>query len=222
MSTVLKALGALLAYPTRELVDALPEITAVIDAETGLDRDVRRDLRGLVAEIAAMDPIDLEERYVGLFDRGRATSLHLFEHVHGDSRDRGQAMVDLKAVYERAGFVLAPGELPDFLPAVLEFLAQRPFAEARDMLGDCAHIIRAVGEALRRHDGHYDAVMQALLSLIGVPGLADERGAAPSPEPALDDEWREEPVFFGPPGGQGCGGGAASPASVIRFTPRQC
>jgi nitrate reductase delta subunit len=221
MTAVLKALGALLTYPTPELVAALPEIAAAIDAEARLAADARQPLHSLIAEIAATDLIDLEERYVALFDRGRATSLHLFEHVHGDSRDRGQAMVDLKGVYERAGFVLAPGELPDFLPAVLEFLAQRPFAEAEEMLTDCAHIIRAVGEALRRHDSRHHAVMQALLVLIGAPGLAEKLDEAPAPEPAQDDEWREEPVFFGPPGGQGCGAGALPPASVVRFMPRQ-
>jgi nitrate reductase delta subunit len=221
MTAVLKALGALVAYPTRELIVALPEIRAAVDAETRLSAPAKRQLDQLVAELAAVDLIDLEERYVALFDRGRATSLHLFEHVHGDSRDRGQAMVDLKAVYERAGLVLAPGELPDFLPAVLEFLAQRPFAEAEEMLTDCAHIIRVVGEALRRHDSDYHAVMQALLLLVGAPGLGDRRDEVAAPEPAQDDEWREEPVFFGPPGGQGCGAGALPAASAVRFMPRQ-
>jgi nitrate reductase delta subunit len=221
MTTALKALGALLSYPTPGLIAVLPEIAAAIRAETRWSGEVQAELQRLVDDLAAADLIDLEERYVSLFDRGRATSLHLFEHVHGDSRDRGQAMVDLKAIYERAGYILAPGELPDFLPAVLEFLAQRPMAEAQDMLGDCAHIIRAVGQALRRHDGNYDAVMNALLALIGVSGLAKGHDEAPLPEPALDDAWREDPVFFGPPGGQGCGAGAANPAAVIRFMPRQ-
>jgi nitrate reductase delta subunit len=102
---------------------------------------------------------------------------------------------------------------------VLEYLALRPFAEAKEMLGDCAHILRAVGEALRQRGSRYAAVPNALLLLIGDQPLAAEVPAA-TPEPPLDDEWREEPVFFGPPGGKGCG--AAAPGSApIQFMPRR-
>jgi nitrate reductase delta subunit len=219
MNRTLKALGALLAYPSDELVAALPEIGALIDLEARLPREALAELVLLQEELGTADLLDAQERYVALFDRGRATSLHLFEHVHGDSRDRGPAMVDLKEVYARAGLQLAPGELPDYLPAVLEYLALRPFAEAKEMLGDCAHILRAVGEALRQRGSRYAAVPNALLLLIGDKPLAAEVPAA-APEPPLDDEWREEPVFFGPPGGRGCG--AAAPGSApIRFMPRR-
>jgi|WetSurMetagenome_2_1015567.scaffolds.fasta_scaffold60314_2 nitrate reductase delta subunit len=219
MNRVLKALGALLAYPADELVAALPEIGTVIDLEARLPKEARKELVLLQEELAASDLLDAQERYVALFDRGRATSLHLFEHVHGDSRDRGPAMVDLKEVYARAGLQLAPGELPDYLPAVLEYLALRPFAEAKEMLGDCAHILRAVGEALRQRGSRYAAVPNALLLLIGDRPLAVEVPAV-APEPPLDDEWREEPVFFGPPGGKGCG--SAAPGSApIQFMPRR-
>jgi nitrate reductase delta subunit len=219
MNRTLKALGALLAYPSDELVAALPEIGALIDLEARLPREALAELVLLQEELGRADLLDAQERYVALFDRGRATSLHLFEHVHGDSRDRGPAMVDLKEVYARAGLQLAPGELPDYLPAVLEYLALRPFAEAKEMLGDCAHILRAVGEALRQRGSRYAAVPNALLLLIGDQPLAAEVPAA-TPEPPLDDEWREEPVFFGPPGGKGCG--AAAPGSApIQFMPRR-
>jgi nitrate reductase delta subunit len=219
MNRVLKALGALLAYPSDELVAALPEIGALIDLEARLPREALAELVLLQEELGTADHLDAQERYVALFDRGRATSLHLFEHVHGDSRDRGPAMVDLKEVYARAGLQLAPGELPDYLPVVLEYLALRPFAEAKEMLGDCAHILRAVGEALRQRGSRYAAVPNALLLLIGDQPLAAEAPAA-APEPPLDDEWREEPVFFGPPGGKGCG--AAAPGSApIQFMPRR-
>jgi nitrate reductase delta subunit len=220
MTPVLKALGALLAYPSSDLVAALPDIGALIQQEPRLPAAARQSLAQLQDELAAADLIDAQERYVALFDRGRATSLHLFEHVHGDSRERGQAMVDLKQVYARAGFVLAPGELPDFLPAVLEFLAQRPLVETEEMLGDCAHIVRAVGEALQDRGSRYAAVPQALLLLIGARGLAVGPVAAVVAEAPLDEEWREEPVFFGPPGGAGCAA-AAAPSSVVQFMPRR-
>src|SRR4029078_2389354 len=98
--------------------------------------------------VGLADPLDSEAAYVELFDRGRATSLHLFEHVHGDSRDRGPAMVDLCAMYEKAVLLRAPGELPDYLPVVLEFASTQPAREARAFLGEIAHILAAIFGAL--------------------------------------------------------------------------
>jgi nitrate reductase delta subunit len=217
----LRALAALLVYPTADLVAAIDDVRAAVDEEKSLPRAARRAVLALADEIAGADLLEAQEAYVELFDRGRATSLHLFEHVHGDSRDRGQAMVDLKAVYARAGLVLAGNELPDYLPAVLEYLSLRPKQEVREMLADCAHILRAVGEALQRRRSAYAAVFGALLAVAGEAGLSP----APAPLPietedrkALDDEWVEQPVLFG----LGCGDartsatGAAQPMKFVR------
>ncbi|MCX7892795.1 MAG: nitrate reductase molybdenum cofactor assembly chaperone [Burkholderiales bacterium] len=209
MNVTLKALGALLTYPGPALREALAEIAAVVEADGLLARKTRAAVRELADELAAGDALETEERYVGTFDRGRRTSLHLFEHVHGDSRDRGQAMVDLAAVYERAGFRLAANELPDFLPAVLEYLSYRPLAEAREMLADCAHILRAIGETLASGGSRYAAVFAALLEIAGEPGLRPG-SVPPAEERPLDEEWAEEPVVFGPGAAPtACGGGAS-------------
>jgi nitrate reductase delta subunit len=200
----LKALAALLAYPEQPLVDALPEIREAIDAERLLPRADKARLYALANELAVADLLDAQERYVALFDRGRATSLHLFEHVHGDSRDRGQAMVDLKNVYADAGLALAGHELPDYVPAVLEYLSLRPLDEVREMLGDCAHILRKVGEALVARRSTYSAVFAALLVIAKQPGLAAElpQVAVDTPDDkSLDEEWLDPPVLFG----LGCG-----------------
>ncbi len=195
----LKLFAVLLGYPTRELVDALPEIARLLGEERSLRRATQDALAGLLAELKREDLFDLQERYVARFDTGRSTSLHLFEHVHGDSRDRGQAMVDLNAIYARAGFSLAGNELPDFLPAVLEYLSTRPKAEAHEMLDDCAHILRAVGERLLEGGSPYAAVFAALLDLQGEPPLAAaQRERKAQPEPSLDDDWQDVPVQFGP------------------------
>jgi nitrate reductase delta subunit len=208
MTITYKALSALLAYPSAELVAALPEIVSIVESEPRLSRRAKDALRSLVRELEAADLLDAQEAYVALFDRGRTTSLHLFEHVHGDSRERGQAMVDLKALYAKNGFTLSASELPDFLPAVLEYLSQRPEAEAKDMLGDCAHILRAVGEALRDRGSGYAAVLTAALAMVGEPGLAPpRRDRPPAKDKAIDEEWIDEPVSFGPSGAGGCGGG---------------
>ena len=140
-----RALSALLSYPSRDMRQALPEIAEVVNAATLLASREQRGLLDLIDELVRGDLLEAEERYVDLFDRGRALSLHLFEHLHGDSRDRGEAMVDLKRIYERAGFDLSARELPDYLPVVLEYLSCRDLAEARAMLADCAHILTTIG-----------------------------------------------------------------------------
>jgi nitrate reductase delta subunit len=214
----LKALSALLTYPTRDLIDALPELHAAIVDEAVVDRASRDGLKALMRWLEGQDLLDLEGEYVALFDRGRATCLHLFEHVHGESRDRGQAMVDLQRVYQRAGFRLAAHELPDYIPAVLEYLSTRPRAEVDDMLGDCAHILRAIGEALRDRESPYEAVFATLLSVIRQPGLSAGGRAAAEPEKSLDEEWAEEPVIFGPAAAPGCG--STTGPKPLRFVPR--
>ena len=119
----------------------------------------------LLKELAAGDLYDLQERYVLLFDRTRSLSLHLFEHVHGESRDRGQAMVDLKAQYEKAGLEQDSTELPDFLPLFLEYASTLPATEARDALAQPAHIFAAMAERLRKRRSAYEAVFRALVAL---------------------------------------------------------
>jgi nitrate reductase delta subunit len=219
MDRALRALGALLTYPRPELVDALPEIAAVLGESPLVGRPARQRLGELVAELARADPYEREERYVALFDRGRARSLHLFEHVHGESRDRGPAMVDLHAVYERAGFRLAPGELPDYLPALLEFLSCRPLAEARATLADCAHVLRPLGERLAGLGSRYAAVFDALLGAAGEPGLDWSKAAAPAePDEKLDDDWMDAPAF-GP--GSERNSGAHGTTAVMHFVPRK-
>ena len=217
MNPILKALGALLSYPTPELVEAMPEIRAIVDAERRLPRGERRALGRLCDATEAPDLIDVQERYVALFDRGRATSLHLFEHVHGDSRDRGQAMVDLHRIYAEAGLALVGNELPDYLPALLEFLALQPFATAVEMLTDSERLLRGIGEALAGRESPHAAVFAALLSLIGARPLAAPREPPPA-EKTLDEEWVEEPVLFGR--ASACSAQGAAASSVVRFVGR--
>lgn len=214
----LKALGILLAYPDEDLLEALPEITTQVENEKLLSIADKQVLKELIRELQETDMLESQERYVELFDRGRATSLHLFEHVHGESRDRGQAMVDLNRMYAAAGLCLNGNELPDYLPVVLEYLSMRPLEETRDMLGDCAHILRALGEHLRDRSSHYSAVPAALLTIAGEEGLGASKKSVVEDIQNLDEEWVDEPVIFGPSAGQGCGG--KSDTSVVRFMPK--
>jgi len=220
MNRSLKALGVLLAYPTAELRAALPEIAAVLAADPRLHKTALISVGALINELCESEVMDLEERYVELFDRGRLTSLNLFEHVHGESRDRGPAMVDLKEIYRRAGYQLSARELPDYLPALLEFLSLRPEGEAVETLDDCAHILRQIGEALRDRDSRYSAVFLALLAWIGASGLR-ARGSAPRPrEKSIDEEWVDAEVVFGPGATPACATNKRPASSIMQFVPR--
>jgi nitrate reductase molybdenum cofactor assembly chaperone NarJ/NarW len=211
MSRTLKALSVLLTYPTTELQEAAGEIGLVLAQDRHLPAGVWRQLSALTTELATGDLYDLQERYVLLFDRTRSLSLHLFEHVHGESRDRGQAMIDLKSQYEQAGLLMSAAELPDFLPLFLEYLATRPLKEACETLGQPAHIFAALAERLRKRQSAYEAVFRALVALSAAKPKDEEVSALlelPDPDAgdlaALDAAWEDEPVNFGPGSGDGC------------------
>jgi len=195
-----RALSALISYPSQAMRDALPEIAGVVRATPLLAGRERRELIALVDELGRGDLLTAEESYVDLFDRGRALSLNLFEHLHGDSRDRGEAMVDLKQVYAQAGFELSASELPDYLPVVLEYLSCRDLGEAREMLADCAHILATIARSLIARRSRYAAVLQALLVIAGEAPI-DAAAIPPAGErrESLDREWAEQPAFAGAP-----------------------
>lgn len=205
---VFRALSALLSYPSEEMRRALPEIADVIRAAPIVAPGELRGLLGLIDELGHDDLLVAEERYVDLFDRGRALSLHLFEHLHGESRDRGKAMVELKQLYEKAGFELSARELPDYLPVVLEYLSCRDLAEAREMLADCAHILTTIGRSLVARRSRYAAVLQALIVVAGESPI-DVAKVPPVKEriEVLDRDWAEEPAFAGAPGSANRGSG---------------
>ena len=188
MIKALKALSALLTYPTVELQQAAGEISEAIENEPAISIAVGDQLHKLLTEIATDDIYDLQERYTLLFDRTRSLSLHLFEHVHGESRDRGQAMIDLKAQYEKAGLAQDSTELPDFLPLFLEYVSTLPATEARDTLAQPAHIFAAQAERLRKRRSAYEAVFRALVALAATKPKESEVSALLAlPDPDAND-----------------------------------
>ena len=188
----LRVLARLLSYPDGELRSHLDELGSALHQEKALGAARLAELDALIRSLATRDAIAVEADYVQLFDRGRSTSLHLFEHVHGDSRDRGPAMIDLAQTYEKAGLYLAEGELPDYLPVVLEFVSTQPAREAKAFLGEMAHILNAIFSALVKRGSAYASVLGALLEIAG------ERAQAVkvAEDQPIDESW-EEPVVFG-------------------------
>ena len=212
IGTSLRVLAALLDYPDARMRGHLPEMRELLRDEAALSHSRRIELEALMDMLRHADPLVTEADYVELFDRGRATSLHLFEHVHGDSRDRGPAMVDLGQTYEKAGLILAEGELPDYLPAVLEFVSTQPPREARAFLAEMAHIFNAIFGALQQRSSAYASVLGALLDLAGekahpVKPVADE---------LLDESWAEPVVFDGCSSKGQAKPGQAQPVHMVR------
>jgi nitrate reductase delta subunit len=192
-AVTLRVLAALLGYPDARLRGHLPELTALLAEDDALSASRRGEIEALARWLAGADALDTETAYVETFDRGRATSLHLFEHVHGDSRDRGPAMVDLAKSYAAAGLLLKEGELPDYLPAVLEFVSTQPPREAAAFLGELAHLVNAIFNALLERGSRYASVLGALLDMAGEKARAVE----PAAEPNLDESWVEPAAFDG-------------------------
>ncbi len=213
MNAVVKIVSLLLSYPTQELKEAMPAIRQALDADAGLDARMRDRLMVLADDIGRLDIYEAQERYVHLFDRTRSLSLHLFEHVYGESRDRGQAMVDLMEMYEAQGLEIDAKELPDYLPLFLEFVSMLPGDEARELLGQVAHIVSALKERLRKRRSVYAgafAVLEVLADARADKKLLRELLDAPEDDPddldALDRVWQEEAVTFGGNAGENaCG-----------------
>ncbi len=217
----LKALSALLCYPTVELVEALPEIKTALISENLL---VNSHLAAVTQFVDSQNSASLlawQENYVALFDRGRALSLHLFEHIHGESRARGQAMVDLLDMYQSHGFEMNAHELPDYIPLFLEFLSQRPHAEAVDLLAETSAVLQVLAERLESRDSPYYVLFDAMLMLAGKERANKgqvEKVVTETDETILkmDEIWEEETVTF-MANKNSCG--AASDEQPLTFMP---
>ncbi|MCA0175729.1 MAG: nitrate reductase molybdenum cofactor assembly chaperone [Proteobacteria bacterium] len=207
----LRALAWLLRYPDHEVRAHLLLLREALHQEAALSASRLAELDALVAQLARADELAVEADFVQLFDSGRRTALHLFEHVHGDSRERGPAMIDLAQTYEKAGLYLAEGEMPDHLPVVLEFASTQPAREAAAFLGEIAHLVNAIFQALQAKDSRYASVMGALLDLAGVPASAV---TVPEDEP-LDATWAE-PEAFGGCSSAGQQAPSAQPIHLVR------
>jgi nitrate reductase delta subunit len=211
----LRVLSCLLRYPDAELREHLSELRGALHAEHALPAPRLAELDALIERLQHARALDTEASYVELFDRGRGTALHLFEHVHGDSRDRGPAMIDLKQTYEQAGLLMREGELPDHLAVVLEFASTQPPAQAASFLREFSHILQIIFSALLKRQSPYASAVAALLDLTG-----EKAQAVKLPEePPLDESW-EEPLAFGGCSTQGqARPGQPQPIHVVRTPP---
>lgn len=202
----LKVLSLLLSYPTEVLKTEAKNLKAVLEMEGLLKKRVLKPLLAFIDELAEDDLMDVQERYVHLFDRTKSLSLHLFEHVHGESRDRGQAMVDLLELYKKHGLDIDASELPDYVPMFLEFLSTLPAPEAIALLGEPLPILGAIRARLENRESPYAIVINALEEIAGTKAdqaaidtiLSEEPDDDPDDMVAIDEAWEEKEVRFGP------------------------
>jgi nitrate reductase delta subunit len=211
MILTLRALAALLGYPTAELQAHAGEVRESIAREQLFSHADRQRLETLLGRLETADLLDLQATYSELFDRSRSLSLHLFEHVHGDSRERGQAMIDLGHQYIEGGFLLEANELPDFVPVFLEYASCLALGEARETLAQPAHVFAALAERLDKRESDYASIFHALVALAGIrpdaQAIAEIDQNTPKDDSArIDDEWEEAPVSFSVGGAHEMGG----------------
>jgi nitrate reductase delta subunit len=198
-----KLLSSLLDYPQDALWAHREELLQAC-TDPALSASRREALATFTVDLLDLDPMAAQERWLALFDRGRSMSLLLFEHIHGESRDRGQAMVDLVETYRRAGFELDSRELPDYLPLLLEYLSRRDAAEARDWLQHSGHILELLAARAGKRGSPYALIFEILVEIgLGKVDLATMRQRVASEarddtQEAIDAVWEEEAVRFGP------------------------
>ncbi len=200
--SVLKLIGVLLDYPRDELWQHGEELLEACD-DPALSPARRRQLQTFVRDLLASDPLDAQGRWLATFDRGRSMSLLVFEHIHGESRDRGQAMVDLIDAYRKNGFELDARELPDYLPLLLEYLSHRPQAEAKDWLHHIGHIAGMLAARAAERQLPHAVLLEILVeagegkvNLAVLRQRASEEVRDDTVE-AMDRLWEEEAVRFG-------------------------
>ena len=185
-----KAISLLLSYPETEWLDALPELESALKDEAELNCDAATKMAPLFALLRDTSLIALQENYVATFDRNPSHSLHLFEHIHGESRDRGSAMIDLLNEYWKYDFDASSSELPDYVPLFLEFLSLVDEAEALNLLGDAVHVLATIGRKLDANGSLYAGAFQILEAMS--PVVAQELA-----EPPVHD-MDEAMEMFGP------------------------
>ena len=193
-----KVLSALLLYPSPELAAARVEMKEILEREALVNPSLHEGLCHLIDARADAEPLMAESEYVSLFDSSRSLSLHLFEHVHGDSRERGTAMSDLVEQYRNRGLEITADELPDYLPLFLEFLSLQPLDEARAMLAEVSDILGLLQARLGKRASNYAVVFRALCAIARAqldPAVLANAVSAEKPVD-IDKEWEEAPVRF--------------------------
>ena len=207
----LKVISRLLDYPSQALFSHADDLVEVVNESKQISDENQKRLIDFIFQLTRTDLYDAQEQYDLLFDRGRALSLLLFEHVHGDSKDRGQSMVDLMREYTSKGFEISSKQLPDYIPLYLEYLSEQDESYAQEWLSDISHILTILSERLSERKSHYRAPFEALIELSGATVDREKIAKAVQKEQpddtmeAIDKAWEDKEIRFDDPAQPGCG-----------------
>ena len=199
---ILSVISRLLDYPGED-IQASQEAMHSIIADSDLRLELKHKLNQFLEDQLSRDLMEWQAEYDGQFERGRSLALWLFEHVHGESRDRGQAMVDLVKVYREAGLEISQHELPDYIPLFLEFLSTQGKENAQGWLQEVEHILGLLYCRLEKRQSDYAVLLECLLELGDCKVSLDDIRSQIANEKrddtrkAIDKEWEEEEVTFG-------------------------
>jgi nitrate reductase delta subunit len=201
-----KLLGLLLTYPEGTVYSESNELLQTLRSEALLPEKIIKKVETFLTAQKVQDLMAVQEDYVETFDRGRAHCLHLFEHIHGESRDRGQAMVDLSETYAAKGLHIDSSELPDYLPLFMEYLSRCELQDATELLGEAIDVIAVIGAKLKKRKSPYADIFTSIESLSVVKADTEKiktalREAHKDPETLeeLDKQWKEAEAFTGNP-----------------------
>ncbi len=153
-------MARLLDYPDQELMANLPEMIKLLQQDPAVSGQEREALQQLIAWMQLHHLTGLQETYVQTFDMTPEHDLHLTHHLFGDDRGRGPALIDLSEYYKSMGLELEQGEIPDYLPLILEFVSTLDEMQARVFLGDAAKVLKVLAENLEKKGSPYARLMR--------------------------------------------------------------
>jgi nitrate reductase molybdenum cofactor assembly chaperone NarJ/NarW len=168
-ATVFGCASALLSYPDDRFAADLSAVAAAVQRlPAGSARD---DLEAATCWLAGRTPLEAAATYVETFDLSRGCSLYLTYYRHGDTRERGLALTALVDTYRSGGWQVTPGELPDFLPALLELAAVQ--SAGATVLAEHRAALDALRSALEHAGSRYKRVVAAVTAALPGPTRAD-------------------------------------------------
>jgi nitrate reductase molybdenum cofactor assembly chaperone NarJ/NarW len=183
---IFKLISLCLSYPDEALAAGAPELT---EAAAGVaEPSVREPLAAFVAHLASEPLLRQQAHYTEIFDLEPRDCLNLTYHLAGEREERGRALCDLLALYREGGFKPAGGELPDYLPLLLEFLSLAPEAAGDPRVSRCLAPVPALAERIRERRSIYAAPLAALGRMLPAEALPAEEGPPRDPPFSVEKE----------------------------------
>lgn len=154
-------ISSLLLYPNEEWMSELPDICSLITSLK--DLELKEKINSFVRSVQKKGIIALEQEYIETFDFGNNTNLYITYDKYGEQRERGQALLSLKQLYESEGCEVIEQELPDYLPLVLEFLSVASEENTHKLIYSLGPVIEIISENLNKTKSDYAILMDSLL-----------------------------------------------------------